>query len=317
MVLACLAIFPETARAAEKDRAEKPGKILVEKTERRILISEDLTHPTFRKLTVGSCPKEHNKKVKEEWEKGEWESDNCSRAQLMYPRYKKTPWMNQLIAQSIILPMFAERLDEKPIREGNEALYKGKLSALVHKGGARGSVEKPPIIDFAAKLAGNEKSSLSPAGVPRPELFGSYLQFTFDHELSQRYDTKPPGPLGGFIVIDTRARKVLTFDDLIIPGQEKALENLQRTAFRIWLKKERKLPDEAIKAHLANPSYSFRLNRNWRITEGGLVFRFATYEVGPRPFGSPEIFIGKDRLHSIIQPNILEQIPGRELTVGN
>jgi hypothetical protein len=311
-----LTLFAETALAA-KSRMQKAKKPQAEKTEKKALISEDLTHPTFRTLTATSCPKEQNKKVKEEWEKGEWESNNCSRAKLMYPRYKKTPWINRLIAKAVILPMFAERLEEKSAREGNEAHYKGKLKDLVRKGGARGSVEKPPIIDFAATLAGSENSSLSPAGVPRPELFGSYLQFKFVHELNQRYDTNPSGPQGSFIVIDIRSRKILSFNDLIVPGQEKALENLQRAAFLAWLKKERKLPDASIKAHLANPSYALRLNKNWRITEGGLVFRFAPREVGPRPFGSPEIFVGKDHLQRIIQPGILEQIPGRELTAGN
>jgi hypothetical protein len=301
MALACLTLFPGTACAAEDVRVE-----------RRIVITDDLTRPTFRTLTVGSCPKGRTMQ-------GEWVVDDryCSRARLMYPRYKKVPWLNQLIAQFIILPMFADRLDEKPVREGSEALYKDKLLNLVQRGGARGSVEKPPLIEFTAKLAGHEKRPISPAGLPWPDIFGSYLQFTFEHELSQRYDTHPPGPTTSFIVIDTRARRVLTFDDLILPGQEKALEDLQLTAFRAWLKTDLKFPDRAIKVHLANPSYAFRLNRNWRIAEGGLIFRFATYEIGPRPFGTPEIFVGKERLRDIIQPSVLEQIPGEELTKNN
>jgi hypothetical protein len=283
-----------------------------DRVERKIFIEESLTHPTFRTLTAGSCPKD--RAMEKAWNTND---RYCSRARLMYPRYKNFPWLNQLIAQSIILPMFAERLDEKPAREGSEVLYKDKLANLVQRGGARGSVEKPPLIEFTAKLAGHGKNSISPSGLPRPEVFGHYLQFTFEHELSQQYDTHPPGPSGSFVVIDTRERKVLAFDDLILPGQEKALENLQSEAFRAWLKAELKFPDKAIKIHLANPSYPFRLNRNWRITEGGLMFRFAVYEVGPRPFGSPEIFVKKELLRDIIQSNILEQIPGRELTVNN
>jgi len=307
IALTCLTFFSETVYAAKKTQT---------RVEKRTSISEDLTHPAFRTITVGSCPNDDGR-GKEQWEGN---SRNCSRAQLMYPYYKKYPWINRLIAQSVVLPMLAERLDEKqPVRGGGETLYKSKLISLVRKGGARGSIEKVPPIDFTAKLVGysDEGSTLSPAGVPRPELFGPYLQFVFTHELSQRYDTQPQGPLGGFVVIDTRARKILTFDDLIVPGQEKALEDLQRAAFRGWLRRERNLPGEAIKAHFSDPSYAFRLNRNWRITEGGLVFRFATYEVGPRPFGSPEIFVKKNRLHDIIQSGILEQIPGDGLTAGN
>jgi hypothetical protein len=300
MVLASLTLFPETACAAEKDRVE-----------RKIFIEESLTHPTFRTLMAGSCPADRTMEK-------EWGIDDrfCSRARLIYPSYKKYPWLNQLIAQSVILPMFAERLDEQPAREGGEALFREKLTSVVRKGGLRGSVERAPLIEFSAKLTGYKTSSLSPGGQPRPEVFGSYLQFTLKHELIQQYDVRPSGPLGRFIVVDTRTRRVLTFDDLILPGQEKALEDLQLAAFRGWLKTELKFPDKAIKVHLANPSYVFRLNKNWRIAEGGLMFRFAAHEVGPRPFGSPEIFVEKELLSNVIQPSILEQIPGRKMTAG-
>ncbi|MCL2590479.1 MAG: RsiV family protein [Betaproteobacteria bacterium] len=305
MTLACLTLFSGTVCA------ERNGKANVEK---QIFIEEDLTHPAYKTLTVGSCPHDYAEKGKEEWKE---KANRCSRARLMYPYYKKSPWINQLIARSIILPMFAERLKEKLARDGGETHYKSKLVDVVRKGGTYGSAEKPPIIDFTVKLAGYEKGSVSPSGLPRPELFGPYLQFTFKHELSRQYDAHPPGPLGGFFVIDTRARRVLTFNDLILPGQEKALENLQRAAFRVWLVTERKLPNEAIKAHFTDPSYAFHLNKNWRITEGGLMFRFATYEVGPLPLGMPEIFLEKERLGNIIRPAILEQIPSRQLTAGN
>jgi len=313
VALFSLTLFSGKVFAGQEEKAH---------AERRVIIEEDLTHPTFKTLTVGSCPEDRAGKEEEVNGNGEevgWKAsvNRCSRARLMYPRYKNYPWMNQLIAQSIILPMFAERLEEKPVRRGGEALYRGKLERVVRKGGEYGSIEKPPVIEFTARLAGYEKSSLSPAGVPRPELFGPYLQFSLMHELNQQYDAHPAGSSGAFIVVDTRARKILAFDDIIIPGQEKALEDLQRLAFHSWLKRERTLPSDAIRAHFADPSYAFRLNRNWRIAEGGLMFRFAKYEIGPRPFGMPEIFVEKERLRDIIQPAILEQIPGGQLTAGN
>ena len=129
------------------------------------------------------------------------------------------------------------------------------------------------------------------------------------YTLGREYDAYSSGPMGSFIVIDTRTRKALSFSDLILPGQEQALEALQRNAFRAYLGTERAMPDEAIEAYLADASFTFRSSKNWRIAAGGLLFHFNAYEIGPRAFGTPEIFGAKTELQNIIRPEILARIP--------
>jgi hypothetical protein len=283
-----LAVFSATACAKEKVIRVKP---------------DAFTRPVYKTLVVGSCPRDHAAA-----------SEQCSRARLLYPRYPKMPWLNRLIAQSVILPMFAEVLGEEPPRlsnkESGESRYKVNLKSLVQRNIAHApGEEKPPAIDFSAELRGHDGNDLSPTGQPRPARLGPYLQFVFSYESSREYEAHPPGTTDRFIVVDTVARKVLGFDDLIVPGRERALEKLQQEAFRNWLKTRQSMSEENIDAHLADPMFSFSLSKNWCITTDGLVFRFAIYELGPRTFGAPEIHIGKNQLRDIIQPDIWARIP--------
>jgi hypothetical protein len=285
---AALVVFSGTACAKEKVTRVKP---------------DAFTRPVYKTLVVGSCPRDHAAA-----------SEQCSRARLLYPRYPKMPWLNRLIAQSIILPMLAEAMGEEPPRlpgkESGESRYKANLKSLVQRNIAHApGEEKPPAIDFGAELRGYDENDLSPSSQPRPARFGPYLQFVLSHESSREYEAHPPGTTDRFIVVDTIARRVLGFDDLIVPGRERALEKLQQEAFRHWLKTRQSMSEKDIDTHLADPAFAFSLSRNWRIATNGVVFRFAMYEIGPRTFGMPEIHIGKNQLRDIIQPDIWAQIP--------
>jgi hypothetical protein len=189
-----------------------------------------------------------------------------------------------------------------------EDRYLELLKELVRK--SEGGAEKISRIDFSATLAGpGENNRSQETNAPRPERFGPLLQLSLTHALSHEGEAHPPGPSGGFIVIDTGKRKILTFGDLILPGREKALETLQRNAFRAYLKTQRGMTDAAVEEHLATPLFAFHLGKNWRIARDGLVFGYAMYEIGPRPFGAPEIFIARRDLQGIVQPDILTHIP--------
>ncbi|MDR1662243.1 MAG: RsiV family protein [Azoarcus sp.] len=261
---------------------------------------DGLARPEFKTQHAGSCPEERAETAEPR--------DACSTARLLYPYYPETPWLTRLIAQSVILPMFSKTLDKKlpPLSPGEtpDARYLELLRALVSRDG-----KAAPRIEFSATLAGSDENNRSRENTPWPEHFGPLLQLSLSYTLSREGEAHPPAPLGGFIVIDTGKRKILTFGDLILPGRGKALEALQREAFRVHLKTRGDMTDEAIEEHLAAPPFTFHLGKNWRIVKDGLAFGYAMYEIGPRPFGAPEIFIAKHDLRSIVQPGILAHIP--------
>ncbi|MDR1228455.1 MAG: RsiV family protein [Azoarcus sp.] len=263
----------------------------------------------FKTLHAGLCPEDRANAVEPLY--------TCSKAKLLYIQTPEMPWLDHLIAQSIILPMFSEVLDEKRLRpltpgEAVETRYLDLLKDLVRKSGGQTSGEREPaLIDFSASLAGCDENNRSQkANSPLPEHFGPLLQLCLTHALSREGEAHPPGPSGSFIVIDTDKHKILTFGDLILPGQEKTLETLQRNAFRAYLKAQGDMTDAAIEEHLTASTFAFHLGKNWRIAkDGGLIFGYAMYEIGPRPLGTPEIFIAKHDLQGIVQPGILAHIP--------
>jgi hypothetical protein len=260
----------------------------------------------FKTLYAGSCPEDRANAMEPLY--------TCAKAELLFVQIPGMPWLSRLIAQSVILPMFSEVLGKKrlpPLAPGEaaEARYLELLKTLI-RGSGGPSGEELAMIDFSASLTGCDENNRSrESNRPWPEHFGPLLQLCLTHTLSREGEAHPPAPSGGFIVIDTGKRKILTFGDLILPGREKALETLQRDAFRIYLKAQGDMTDAAIEEHLATPPFAFHLGKNWRIARDGLIFGYAMYEIGPRPFGTPEIFIPRHDLQGIVQPGILAHVP--------
>ncbi|MDR1462030.1 MAG: RsiV family protein [Azoarcus sp.] len=264
----------------------------------------------FRTLHAGLCPEERANAVGPNY--------TCSTAKILYIQMPKKPWLDHLVAKSVILPMFSEALGKKqlpPLAPGKDvkARYLELLKDLVRSSSDNAHDKKDlSMIDFSASLAGCDENNRSQeADSPWPEHFGPLLQLCLSYTLSREGEAHPPGPSGGSIVIDTGKHKILTFGDLILPGQEKALETLQRKAFRAYLKAQDGMTDAAaIEEHLTAPTFAFHLSKNWRIAkDGGLIFGYAMYEIGPRTLGTPEIFIAKHELQGIVQPGILAHIP--------
>jgi hypothetical protein len=254
----------------------------------------------YRTLHVGTCPEDRAKAVEPR--------NTCAKAELLFVQIPKMPWLDRLLAQSAILPMFSEVLGKKRLPplapdEVVKTRYLELLKTLIRR-------ERPAKIDFSASLMGcDENNRAQETNRPRPEFFGPLLQLCLTHTLSREGEAHPDGPSGGSIVIDTDKRKILTFGDLILPGREKALETLQRAAFRATLKTRDDMTEAAIEEHLATPPFAFHLGKNWRIAKDGLIFGYGMYEIGPRTFGRPEIFISRHELEGIVRPDILTHIP--------
>jgi len=264
--------------------------------------AEDLLRPAYKTQTVGVCPSERSGATRPRFK--------CSRARMLYPQYKSKDvrWMDHLIAQSVMLPMFSRVLEnpQPPLaaNENPDTRYKELLRKMVKDS------QSARLIEFSVKLTGTDAGNLSKeAGQPRPERFGPYLQFAFAYSLNQEEAANPAPELGGFVIIDTVGRKLVTLDDLVVPGQAGALAALQRDAFRDWLRETQQFSDADIDAHLADASFAFHPSKNWRIATDGLIFHYDMYEIGPRVFGAPEFIIAKDRLQGIVKPEVLRAIP--------
>ncbi|MDR1425237.1 MAG: RsiV family protein [Azoarcus sp.] len=264
--------------------------------------AEDLLHPAYKTQTVGVCPSERSDATGPRFK--------CSRARMLYPQYKNknVRWMNHLIAQSVMLPMFS-RVLEKPqppltANENPDTRYKKLLQKMIRDS------QNARLIEFSVKLTGTDADNLSQeTGQLRPEQFGPYLQFALAYSLNQEEAANSAPELGGFVVIDTVGRKLATLDELIVPGQTDALAALQRDAFRDWLREEQQFSDADIDAHLADATFAFHPSKNWRIAADGLIFHYDMYEIGPRVFGAPEFLIAKDRLQGIVKPEVLRAMP--------
>jgi hypothetical protein len=234
----------------------------------------------------------------------------CSSAELTYPGYPETPWLDALIGDSVIRPgLLAILKPEKGETSGDAAAwYQRWLDTLVRENATQlfPDEEKPPLIQFVAEFSGPEV--FGKGGDAGQDRFGSFLQFDWTHSLDHDGMAHPAPPESRFVVIDMKTRRILDLADILADGRERALETMQRKAFYEFLKTREMKPEE-IEAHLNDPTFTFRLSRDWRIASGGLVFRYGMYEVGPRVFGMPEIFVPKRHLEGIVRPEILRAIP--------
>lgn len=93
--------------------------------------------------------------------------------------------------------------------------------------------------------------------------------------------------------------------DIVMPGQQKRLDELQRRAWMAYLKKEG-FSTKEIKEHLQY--FEFKATDNWAPTANGLQFLYQPYEIGPYSMGTPELLIPTASLKSIIQPQFLNEL---------
>lgn len=106
-----------------------------------------------------------------------------------------------------------------------------------------------------------------------------------------------------FYVLDLTRHVPLALPDIILPGQEQALQVLQRQALQGWLERNRDMSPDVAAQQLA--SLAQRPAGDWAISRGGLVFSYAAYDMGPAEWGLPLIYLPLDVLRGIIRPEVL------------
>ena len=100
-------------------------------------------------------------------------------------------------------------------------------------------------------------------------------------------------------------QQTLKIADIILPGKQKQLDQLQYRAWLAYLK-EQGLSAKRIKEHLRD--FEFKATDNWAPTANGLLFLYQPYEIGPYAMGTTELLIPIASLKGIIRPQFLNEL---------
>lgn len=105
-------------------------------------------------------------------------------------------------------------------------------------------------------------------------------------------------PGRGFINWDRRQNKVLTLQDILLPGQEPAFWEQARQIHQQWLRAQQVDQDASF---LEN--WPFQQTRNFAIDYGSITLKYDAYAIAPYAYGHPELKIPYPRLNGIVRPN--------------
>ncbi len=124
-------------------------------------------------------------------------------------------------------------------------------------------------------------------------------------ELSSYLDTGGAhgNPGRGLINYSRQQHKVLTLDDMLVPGQEAAFWQAAELAHKAWLIST-KMDQDAEFVKL----WPFQKTPNIALTYGAVVLKYNVYTIAPYSMGHTELKIPYPRLNGIIKP---ELFPGR------
>ncbi|NNJ17890.1 DUF3298 domain-containing protein [Pseudomonas putida CSV86] len=124
-------------------------------------------------------------------------------------------------------------------------------------------------------------------------------------ELSSYLDTGGAhgNPGRAFINWSRQQEKVLTLQDMLVPGQEETFWKTAQEAHRGWLISTRMDQDpEFVK------NWPFQKTPNIALTYGAVVLKYDVYTIAPYAMGHVELKIPYPRLNGVIKP---ELFPGR------
>lgn len=111
-------------------------------------------------------------------------------------------------------------------------------------------------------------------------------------------------PGRAFINYDRRLHKVLTLQDILLPGQEESFWKVARMAHQAWIL-QNKLNEQ-------DPNFSrdwpFQTTPHFALTFGSLTLKYDIDRIAPHSVGHPELKIPYPRLNGIVKPYYF---PGR------
>lgn len=105
-----------------------------------------------------------------------------------------------------------------------------------------------------------------------------------------------PNSWVGYLNFDIRTGKLLQLNDLLVPHGKAQLD---RIGERLFLGDNGDMDGESL-AWDFEPG-NFKLNENFAITTGGLLFTFNPYEIGPYVMGAPQVFIPYKEMKALVK----------------
>lgn len=111
-------------------------------------------------------------------------------------------------------------------------------------------------------------------------------------------------PGRAFINYDRRLHKVLTLQDVLLPGQEKAFWDTERLAHQAWIVQNKLLEQDPNFVK----DWPFQTTPHFALTFGALTLKYDIDRIAPHAVGHPELKIPYPRLNGIVKPYYF---PGR------
>ena len=107
-----------------------------------------------------------------------------------------------------------------------------------------------------------------------------------------------------FINYDRRLHKVLTLQDVLLPGQEEAFWQNARLAHQAWVVQNKLVEQDANFLR----DWPFQKTPHFALTFGALTLKYDIDSIAPHSVGHPELKIPYPRLNGIVKPYYF---PGR------
>ncbi|SDI02118.1 RsiV family protein [Pseudomonas panipatensis] len=111
-------------------------------------------------------------------------------------------------------------------------------------------------------------------------------------------------PGRAFINYDRRLHKVLSLQDILLPGQEKAFWDTARLAHQAWIVQNKLIEQDPNFVK----DWPFQQTPHFALTFGALTLKYDIDRIAPHSVGHPELKIPYPRLNGIVKPYYF---PGR------
>ena len=102
-----------------------------------------------------------------------------------------------------------------------------------------------------------------------------------------------------------KSDRILTLNDMVLPGRKKAFESALKKQYLIWLKN-----NEFAKTDVADyvKMWPFQFSDNAALMADGIAVKFNHYVLGPYALGTPTILVPYSSLKGIIKKGLIEKI---------